>query len=972
MPLFEALEPRLLLSSSPAPAPGGDTNDQISEAPTVLAGSSWSGEISTSTDVDMIRVDVSANQTLGFDIDRGGGSGLDSFIRLFKSNGSELLSNDNATGPSPEPSKWDSYLEYTFQTPGSYYLGVSSLGNDSYDAVTGAGDTAGTTSGSFTLYVNNIDNDRFEPNDSAAAAHDFGALASPLTESGLICGTQDWYEFTMLDVGGPTDEVTITFSQSEGDLDIGLRELDGSLLISSTTSTDNETVSLDGIPAGTYHVQVVPFSGAFNPNYSLTIDPPPVDDDRFEPNDSAAAAHDFGALASPLTESGLICGTQDWYEFTMLDVGGPTDEVTITFSQSEGDLDIGLRELDGSLLVSSTTSTDNETVSLDGIPAGTYHVQVVPYSGAFNPNYSLTIDPPPGDNDRFEPNDSAAAAHDFGALASPLTESGLICGTQDWYEFTMLDVGGPTDEVTITFSQSEGDLDIGLRELDGSLLVSSTTSTDNETVSLDGIPAGTYHVQVVPYMGAFNPNYSLTIDPPSLTPPPVVNLVHPFNGESLSVDTINIHKRYIDVTFVDRSGSGLDAVTILDAAHEFTLSGAAAVGVTVKSPPTLIFGGTYRYYFAGDFLAGKVAVNFTAGSFADLAGNTNDAWAEGFTVVANQTHVAARHIFYNNSHLDGNNTLANADDDNAVDATKEALLPGGIVYPSNYTSYSRGINGIMVDIANLDAGYTPDIHDFGIRVHDAESDTWPDGPAGLSVSVRPVDGLDRVTLIWPDGAIHNQWVEVTVKSEANNGGGMGLAADDVFYFCNAIGDTDGDGAVGISDYTTFIGSFGRSEGVDRLEVDLNRDGRVVLDDFVIMRTNFGNEVATPGILTAPSTAPPAALQTVAEPSVAIAAPAVSQPLDDSNADDDTIAAAASVPVVDLLACPSPVEGGESPSAGGYILERRRILVGSSATTLHLAATSEYDLRPLSDNQVNYCEDDLLADILSESTLALPL
>ncbi|MDP6946490.1 MAG: hypothetical protein QF464_20240, partial [Myxococcota bacterium] len=47
--------------------------------------------------------------------------------------------------------------------------------------------------------------------------------------------------------------------------------------------------------------------------------------------------------------------------------------------------------------------------------------------------------------------------------ASPLTESGLICGTQDWYEFTMLDVGGPTDEVTITFSQSEGDLDIGLR-----------------------------------------------------------------------------------------------------------------------------------------------------------------------------------------------------------------------------------------------------------------------------------------------------------------------------------------------------------------------------------------------------------------------------------------------------------------------------------------------------------------------------
>ena len=63
--------------------------------------------------------------------------------------------------------------------------------------------------------------------------------------------------------------------------------------------------------------------------------------------------------------------------------------------------------------------------------------------------------------------------------------------------------------------------------------------------------------------------------------------------------------------------------------------------------------------------------------------------------------VAGRHIFYNQSMFDGYNAAANALDDYVIALDKEALLPGDTASFANYTSYFRGINGIMVDIAGL-------------------------------------------------------------------------------------------------------------------------------------------------------------------------------------------------------------------------------------------------------------------------------
>jgi len=166
--------------------------------------------------------------------------------------------------------------------------------------------------------------------------------------------------------------------------------------------------------------------------------------------------------------------------------------------------------------------------------------------------------------------------------------------------------------------------------------------------------------------------------------------------------------------------------------------------------------------------------------------------AEVIVVDAVAATVTARHVFYNRSAWDGQDAGATVSDDSAIAVDKSPLLPGQTAAFGHYTSSSRGLNGVMVDIAGL-AG-TPTAADFTFRVGNSNTpDSWGPAPSPSSVTVRTgagIDGSDRVTLIWPDNAIQKQWLQVTVLATANTG----LAIPDVFYFGNAIGDT-GDSAV---------------------------------------------------------------------------------------------------------------------------------------------------------------------------------
>ncbi|MDY7010415.1 MAG: hypothetical protein SVV80_06635 [Planctomycetota bacterium] len=102
--------------------------------------------------------------------------------------------------------------------------------------------------------------------------------------------------------------------------------------------------------------------------------------------------------------------------------------------------------------------------------------------------------------------------------------------------------------------------------------------------------------------------------------------------------------------------------------------------------------------------------------------------------------VVGRHVFYNNSAFDGNNAAANADDDGAIATDKTALLPGQTATFANYTSFSRGINGVMVDISELPG--TPTAADFAFKTGN------PDPPSAQTVLDANFDsGTDSFSYI---------------------------------------------------------------------------------------------------------------------------------------------------------------------------------------------------------------------------------
>ena len=202
--------------------------------------------------------------------------------------------------------------------------------------------------------------------------------------------------------------------------------------------------------------------------------------------------------------------------------------------------------------------------------------------------------------------------------------------------------------------------------------------------------------------------------------------------------------------------------------------------------------------------------------------------------------VAGRWIFYNGSYFDGRDTSINARDDQAIAPDKRALLPGQTATFANYTGYSRGINGIMIDIAGMAESAVIDAGDFLFRVgNDGQPEQWLPAPSPLDVQRRRgagVGGTDRVTIVWDDQAIVGQWLQVVVLANDDTQ----LRQPDVFYWGNAIGDTgnslhdasveSGDRAGILDHQRNFLNPAPLSD-----PYDLNRDRFVDGSDWAIAR-----------------------------------------------------------------------------------------------------------------------------------------
>jgi uncharacterized delta-60 repeat protein len=237
-----------------------------------------------------------------------------------------------------------------------------------------------------------------------------------------------------------------------------------------------------------------------------------------------------------------------------------------------------------------------------------------------------------------------------------------------------------------------------------------------------------------------------------------------------------------------------------------------------------------------------VAGHSTAPGIAGAPYQWSAVRVEGDSQTPPPATVAVRMVFYNNSSYDSNRTAADTADDGAVAPDKQALLPGQAASFSNVSGYSRGINGVMVDVLGLRGDLSADDFDFSVGT---PGGAWAAAPAPASVGRRPgagAAGSDRVTLTWADGAVKNTWLRVTVKANAHTG----LAGNDVFYFGTLVAET-GDSPATFRVNALDIGRVkaglnGSSALSGRL--DFNRDGRVNALDLGAAKANLNRALAT--------------------------------------------------------------------------------------------------------------------------------
>ncbi|WP_254273099.1 Hvo_1808 family surface protein [Haloarcula marina] len=464
-----------------------EPNDDFANATAIDPGT-YDGLEITEDDVDIYAVELEAGESLSAEIEFSHSVGD---LELF------LLGPEQSVRQASVSSTDNESVSTVATESGTYYLAVAG-----YQGATGPYNLSVAVSGGEEPATTP---DRFEPNDDVRNA----TRLQPGTYEDLSITEDDLDAYAVGLTAGESVSASINFSHEEGDLDLFLLGANGSVVGSSTSETDNESVSYVAGETGTYYVVVTGFLNGTGP-YDLTISTagtePPVTVGELEPN------NDFGS-ATPVetgTYTGLNITKNDLDVYAVELESGESLAAEIDFSHSVGDLDLFLLGPDGAERQSSTSVTDGESVSYVATESGTYYLVVVGFQGATGP-YEMTIETSGSAQspatDRFEPNNDFSNA----TALDPGTYEGLEISENDLDVYTVELAAGESLSASIGFSHAQGDLDFFLVDPDGSVVRSSTSVTDGESVTYVAPAAGTYSLVVTGYRGATGP-YELTIE----------------------------------------------------------------------------------------------------------------------------------------------------------------------------------------------------------------------------------------------------------------------------------------------------------------------------------------------------------------------------------------------------------------------------------------------------------------------------
>ena len=246
-------------------------------------------------------------------------------------------------------------------------------------------------------------------------------------------------------------------------------------------------------------------------------------DDRFENNDWLESP-DVPEVTNGIYPGLKLCGDKvSWADedfYGLLLESTQKVNVDVLFSHSDGDVDLELVDENEEVLASSTSLTDNETVTAC-LPPGLYFIIAYSSDRFINAKYDMVVDLSPGaccEDDDWEPSNLPSQA--IPVLSGDIAEDMTICkGDEDWYQIDLN--AGDTLVVDLLFDQFrfDQDLDLYLYDVDGQTLLTPCCETTNgqsatadEQLTYTVSETGTYYVVVDGFEESTNELYLIGFD----------------------------------------------------------------------------------------------------------------------------------------------------------------------------------------------------------------------------------------------------------------------------------------------------------------------------------------------------------------------------------------------------------------------------------------------------------------------------
>jgi hypothetical protein len=314
--------------------------------------------------------------------------------------------------------------------------------------------------------------------------------------------TDDFYRFNL----SSNSSVNLTLNGLIENADVQLLNSSGNMLTSSTVSgavAESINRSLD---AGTYYIRVYPYNGA-NTNYNLSVSAT-INDYAGNTLNNARQIN-LDSVATTYSDWVGSADTNDFYRFNL----SQTSSFNLTLNGLVADADVQLiwdsnsnGVIDSGEVIASSAagSTTAEAISRT-LSAGTYYIQVYPYSSA-NTNYNLSASITPNDYAGNTLNNARQIA--VNSTTSTYTDWVGSADTNDYYRFSL----DTTRNLNLAMNGLSGNADVQLLDSSGNALASSTDGgTAAESISRT-LGAGTYYIRVYPGNSGASTFYNLSIE----------------------------------------------------------------------------------------------------------------------------------------------------------------------------------------------------------------------------------------------------------------------------------------------------------------------------------------------------------------------------------------------------------------------------------------------------------------------------